>query len=172
MDEVRAYLQQRLPAYLVPAAFVELAALPLSANSKLDQQALPPPESSQFRQQRTYVAPRDSTEETLAAIWRQVIGLTRVGIFDNFFTVGGHSLLATRVVARVRSTFQVDVPLRAFFEAPTIAQLGTMILQKLAGQESDETLARLLSELEELPASAAAPPGGMDSRRAKEDARE
>jgi amino acid adenylation domain-containing protein len=172
MDEVRASLQQRLPDYLVPAAFVELAALPLSANSKLDLQALPPPESSQFRQERACVAPRNSTEETLAAIWRQVIGLRQVGVFDNFFTVGGHSLLATRVVARVRSAFQVDIPLRAFFEAPTIAHLGTTILQKLAGHASDETLARLLSELDDLPTPIAAPPGGPGESTAKEDARE
>jgi amino acid adenylation domain-containing protein len=153
--QVRAYVQQRLPAYMVPAAFVELAALPLTANTKLDQRALPAPDGEQVCQDQGYVAPRTSTEETLAAIWRQVLGLPRVGVFDNFFLVGGHSLLATRVVARVRNAFQVEVSLRTFFEAPTIAQLGTVLLMQQADQEHSDELARLLSELEHLPASAA-----------------
>jgi amino acid adenylation domain-containing protein len=153
--QVRAYVQQRLPAYMVPAAFVELAALPLSANTKLDLRALPAPEGVQVYQEQGYVAPRTSTEETLAAIWRQVLGLRQIGVFDNFFALGGHSLLATRVVARVRSAFQVEVSLRTFFEAPTIAQLGTVLLMQLADQEHNDELARLLSELEHLPASTA-----------------
>lgn len=155
VSELRNYLQQRLPDYMVPTAFVALEAFPLSPNNKIDRQALPSPNGVPVPSEATHVAPRNATEEKLAAIWTHVIGLKQVGIFDNFFEVGGHSLLATQVIARVRSLFQVDLPLRTLFEAPTIAQLGTAIIQKLAEQEESDILARLLTELEQLPESTA-----------------
>lgn len=154
VSTLRNYLQQRLPDYMVPSAVVFLEALPLTSNNKLDRQALPPPDGIIAASGTTYIAPRNTTEETLATIWTQVIGLKQVGIFDNFFEVGGHSLLATQVVARIRSTFRVELPLRTLFEGPTIAQLGTAILSRLAEQENSDLLAQMLAELEQLPENA------------------
>jgi len=152
---LRSYLQQRLPDYMIPSVFVFLEALPLTSNNKLDRQALPPPDGVVAASGTMSITPRNATEETLATIWTQVIGLKQVGIFDNFFEVGGHSLLATQVIARIRSAFQVELPLRTLFEEPTIAQLGTAILRKLAEQENSDLLAQMLAELEQLPENAA-----------------
>ncbi|MES2758519.1 MAG: non-ribosomal peptide synthase/polyketide synthase [Pseudomonadota bacterium] len=123
--DLRRHLQQSLPDYMVPAQFVMLDALPLSPNGKVDLKALPAPDGR--TQGRDYVAPRTAQEETLAAIWCEVLGLERVGVEDNFFELGGHSLLATRMVARIRDTFAVELPLRAVFEAATVATLADRI---------------------------------------------
>ena len=120
----------QLPAYLVPTAFVVLAALPLTPSGKVDRVALPLPE---WASDAAYVAPRTPVESELAGIWESVLGVERVGIADDFFTLGGHSLLATQAMSRVRKAFGVEVPLRAFFEAPTVAGLARVIATALAG---------------------------------------
>jgi natural product biosynthesis luciferase-like monooxygenase protein/amino acid adenylation domain-containing protein len=127
IQESRDFLSERLPAYMIPAAFVLLDALPLSPNGKLDRAALPAPDSARPDLGNAYVAPRSATERALADIWQQVLGRDLVGIHDNFFALGGHSLLATQVVARVRTVVQVELPLRALFEAPTVAGLSARI---------------------------------------------
>ncbi|MHB0878138.1 MAG: amino acid adenylation domain-containing protein [Anaerolineae bacterium] len=118
---LRRYLQERLPEYMTPAAFVPLEAMPLTASGKVDRRALPEPDWSQVVADDEYVAPRTPTEELLTGIWAQVLGLPRVGVYDSFFSLGGHSLLATQVVSRLRDVLGVDVPLRAIFEAPSVA---------------------------------------------------
>jgi amino acid adenylation domain-containing protein len=118
---LRTHAEARLPAYMVPSAFVVLEQLPLTPNGKLDRRALPAPE---FRAAAAYTAPRTPTEETLAAIWAEVLGIERVGVEDGFFELGGHSLLATRVVARAQAAFGVELPLRLVFEHPTVATLA------------------------------------------------
>src|SRR5262249_26029442 len=120
--------------YMMPAAFVLLDALPLTTNGKLDRRALPVPDSDRPELERAWVAPRTPVEEMLAALWAEVLGLDRVGIHDNFFALGGHSLLATRVVSRVRQACRVDLPLRALFEAPTIAGLAVTLVERLLVQ--------------------------------------
>ncbi len=133
--ELRDFLKSRLPDYMVPSAFVALAALPLTPNGKIDRRALPAPDRSRpfdFAQDRpelknTFVAPRNALETTLAAIWAQVLGLEQVGVHDNFFDLGGHSLLATQVISRVREARRVEVNLRTFFERPTVAGLAEVI---------------------------------------------
>ncbi|HJX28648.1 MAG TPA: amino acid adenylation domain-containing protein, partial [Thermoanaerobaculia bacterium] len=122
---LRQALQERLPDYMVPAAYVKLAELPLTLNGKLDRKALPDPETSGSVE--AWVAPSGPVEELLAGIWADVLGLDRVGGDDDFFALGGHSLLATRVVSRLREVIGVDLPLRDLFEAPRLADLAARI---------------------------------------------
>jgi len=145
---LRAFLQERLPEYMVPSAFMVLEALPLTSNAKVDRKALPAPEGARA-QEATYVAPRDQMEQELAALWSEVLGVERVGIHDDFLSLGGHSLLATRLVSRVRQAFQVELPLKDFFAAPTVAELSLRILEAMAQVPTDE-LASMMDELEQM----------------------
>ncbi|MEW5927424.1 MAG: non-ribosomal peptide synthase/polyketide synthase, partial [Gemmatimonadota bacterium] len=122
--ELRAHLRERLPEHMVPAAFVALDRLPLNANGKVDRGALPAAEAVHAPAK---AAPRTATEELLCAVWEEVTGTAEVGTGDDFFALGGHSLLATQVVSRVRRLFGVEVPLRALFEAPTVAGLAERV---------------------------------------------
>jgi amino acid adenylation domain-containing protein len=127
VDELRRQVSDRLPEYMVPAAVVFLAALPLSPNGKIDRKALPAPDASQIATKAEYVAPRTTVEETLARIWADLLGLERVGVHDDFFHLGGHSLLAGRVASRVREALRVDLPLITFFEGSTLGELAQAI---------------------------------------------
>src|SRR5580693_7112465 len=124
---LRAHAKTSLPDYMVPAAFVTVAELPLTLNGKLDRQKLPAPAGGEGIVQATYEAARSPTEEVLAGIWCEVLKLDRVGVHDNFFELGGHSLLATRVTARLREAFAVELALRAVFEAPTLQGLAAHV---------------------------------------------
>ncbi len=121
---VRSALAERLPAYMVPAAVVVLEALPLTVNGKLDKRALPAPE---YQDADRYRAPATLTEEILAGIYAQVLGVERVGVDDSFFDLGGDSLLAMRVIAAVNTGLDAGLAVRALFEAPTVAQLAPRI---------------------------------------------
>ena len=123
-DELRAYLKQQVPDYMVPQAVMILAKLPLNANGKIDRQALPEPEQAQAA--RAYVAPRTETERTIVAIWAEVLRRepNQISVDDNFFDLGGHSLLATQVISRVRKALNIELPLRTLFESPTVAALA------------------------------------------------
>ncbi|MGO7169639.1 phosphopantetheine-binding protein, partial [Rhizobium leguminosarum] len=120
--ELREHLRRSLPDYMVPSAFMTLEALPLTPNGKLDRRALPAPEIAV--DQIGYVAPRTPAEEVIAAIWAEVLRVEKVGIHDNFFELGGHSLLVTRIIARIRETLLLEIPLRSIFQAPSIAEFG------------------------------------------------
>jgi amino acid adenylation domain-containing protein len=126
-SELRSFLLDKLPDYMVPAAFVFLDFLPLNPNGKIDRRALPAPDTSDFIDVNSFVAPRNPTEEVLAAIWAQVLGFQRLGIHDNFFELGGHSLHATQVISRTRQAFNLEIPLQLLFETPTIADLARAI---------------------------------------------
>ncbi|WP_437755425.1 amino acid adenylation domain-containing protein [Sorangium sp. So ce1389] len=125
--ELRAHLQEKLPEYMIPSAFVALEAMPLTPNGKVDRRALPAPEQRAVDAGGDLAAPRTPVEEVLAGIWAHVLGLERVGAHDDFFRLGGHSLLAAQVLARLRSVFRIDLPLRALFEAPTLAGLAERV---------------------------------------------
>ena len=127
-EALRAALQAQLPDYMVPSAFVVLEAWPLTANAKLDRAALPAPKGGVASSAQAYVAPRTPIEEVLAAIWAEVLGIERVGALDNFFDLGGHSLMAMRLMAAIRDTLGIDLPLKTFFEAPTVAQMAQALL--------------------------------------------
>ena len=133
---LRSFLQSKLPAYMLPAAFVVLATLPLTANGKVDRLALPPPNLSVARE-TSPVAPTTSCEASLVEIWTQLLG-RKVGIHDNFFELGGHSLLATQLISRIRERFQVELPLRSVFETPTVAQLAPKIEALTGSQRREE----------------------------------
>ena len=124
-DALRAHLRGSVPEHMVPAAFVSLARLPLTPNGKLDRGALPAPDFAAAEDR--YAAPRTPAEEVLAGAWAEVLGLERVGVRDNFFELGGHSLLATRLVSRIRQLLGVELPLRALFEGPTVAEAAERV---------------------------------------------
>ena len=136
VEELRRYLSQKLPAYMVPSLYVELESLPLTPNGKVDRRALPEPDIGKVALETEYAGPRTGVEQVLVEIWADVLGVARVGIRDNFFDLGGHSLKATQVMARVAKTLQVELPLRKIFESPTIAELADQIEQ--AGSEARE----------------------------------
>ncbi|MDQ3563929.1 MAG: non-ribosomal peptide synthetase [Pseudomonadota bacterium] len=147
-EKLRAHLKARLPDYMLPSALVVLDALPLTPNGKLDRKALPRPASTRC-DAVAYAPPRTPTEETLAAIYADILRLDRVGIDDNFFELGGHSLFATQVIARVNKTLNVDIQLRALFESPTVARLSALIVQSQAEALSEEELTQLLAEAQD-----------------------
>src|SRR5689334_4591622 len=136
LRSLRGFLKERLPEYMVPSTFIFLDALPLTANGKIDRQALPAPTSARPESGETFVAPGTPAEEVLAGIWAELLNVEQVGIHDNFFELGGHSLLATQVVSRVRELFHVEIALRQVFETPTVAGLAQSIdlaLEKTSG---------------------------------------
>jgi amino acid adenylation domain-containing protein len=139
---LRSALLANLPDYMVPAHFVLLERMPLTVNGKVDRRALPAPERSSHTAQ--YEAPTSPVEQALAEIWAEVLGLERVGRQDNFFELGGHSLLATQLSSKIRIVFEVDVPLREFFELPTIAAsailIESLIMQEIENMSDDEAL--------------------------------
>jgi amino acid adenylation domain-containing protein len=128
-DALRGHLRESLPEYMVPAAFVVLDALPLTANGKLDRKALPAPELASAEE--TYVAPRTPVEEVLAEIWAEVLRLERVGVHDSFFDLGGHSLLVMRLLAKIQATFDLDISIRTVFSMPTLEAMAGEIERKI-----------------------------------------
>jgi amino acid adenylation domain-containing protein len=130
-NELRVFLKQKVPDYMVPSAFVVLDALPLTPNGKVDRKALPMPDQRQPDSDDGFIAPRTEVEEAIATVWRDVLRVERLGIHENFFDLGGHSLLATQVISRMRNLFQLDLPLRLLFEKPTIEELGLTIEETL-----------------------------------------
>ena len=127
VPQVREFVQQKLPNYMVPQAFVLLNALPLTPNGKVDRKALPTPDSAARNLSTGFAAPRNPIETQLVQVWGEVLGIERIGIKDNFFELGGHSLLATQVISRLSDIFSVELSLQNFLEYPTIASLAQNI---------------------------------------------
>ena len=129
VEELRAFLVDRLPQYMIPATFVELETLPLTANGKVDRRALLDAGSVDANTQTEWVAPRDEVELQLVEIWQELLETSPVGVRDSFFDLGGHSLVAVRLMSRVRSEFGPELPISALFEAPTIEALAPLLRQ-------------------------------------------
>jgi acyl carrier protein len=127
---VREFAAQRLPDYMVPALFVVLDELPLTPNGKIDSKALQASELTHLELQE-YIAPRNETEQALADIWTEILGVDRVGIHDSFFDLGGNSLSVIRLVGRVENTFDVRLELRLLFSKSTLAELADHVIQRV-----------------------------------------
>ena len=147
--QLREFLKEKLPEYMLPSSFVVLEELPLTANGKVDRNALPAPEQARPGLAAVYVAPRTAVEELLCGVFSEVLQVERVGVRDSFFELGGHSLLATQVASRVRGALQVELPLRRLFEAPTVEGLAA-ILEGEGERERVERTAELLLKLSDL----------------------
>ena len=143
VGELQRFLKEKLPTYMVPSAIVLLNALPLTPNGKLDRKALPPPEGRPREHDGSYVAPRTPLERVLAGIWCDVLKLTKIGIYDNFFDLGGHSLLAMQLMSRIRYVFEVDFPFRSLFESPTVGHMAASLLRPSATRLQLERRAEL-----------------------------
>ncbi|APF18147.1 amino acid adenylation domain protein [Caldithrix abyssi DSM 13497] len=147
---LREKLRQFLPEYMIPALFIRLEKIPLTPAGKINRHALPRPDFSRIRSSAPFVAPRTESEEKLARIVREILNIEQVGVFDNFFELGGHSMMATQVVSKIQEEFGVNLPLRTFFEYPTIDGIANQIAEAQLEQESPEELESLLAELEDL----------------------
>ncbi|MBD2726435.1 amino acid adenylation domain-containing protein [Nostoc sp. FACHB-892] len=148
ISEIRNFLKDKLPVYMIPSAFVQLDTLPLTPNGKIDRKALPAAVKSNLELEDSFVAPRTAVEEILARIWAKILRVEKVGIHDNFFEIGGHSLLVTQVISRIRETFRMELPLRSLFESPTVEKLAQTIIAKEAKPGITEKMAQVLKKLE------------------------
>ncbi|PMB52084.1 non-ribosomal peptide synthetase [Fischerella thermalis CCMEE 5201] len=128
-QEIRSFLQTKLPAYMIPSTFVLLASFPLTANGKMDRQALPIPEGTQPELTQTFTPPHNQVEELLITIWMELFQLQQISITDNFFALGGHSFLALQLISKINHKFQTNIPLSTLFHYPTVAELGNFLIQ-------------------------------------------
>jgi amino acid adenylation domain-containing protein len=127
MSDLRAYLSEHLPTYMIPSIFVVMEKLPLSPNGKIDRKLLPAPDQGRVEISGTFVAPRDPIEQMLTQIWSEILGVRKIGIHDNFFELGGHSLLAVRIVAEIERLVKRRLPLATFLQAPTVSALADVL---------------------------------------------
>ena len=153
INNLRCYLKQKLPQYMIPSAFVLLESLPLTPNGKIDRRSLREPDTNTAEFESNFADPRTPDEQLIAEIWAEVLGLERVGIHDNFFELGGHSLLATQAISRLREALQVELPLRSLFESPTVATLSENLSQYRAEQKLQAPAIKRASRQGELPLS-------------------
>ncbi|MDJ0730539.1 MAG: amino acid adenylation domain-containing protein [Crocosphaera sp.] len=133
-QELRSYLEHKLPDYMIPNTFIWLEKMPLTANGKIDRRGLPIPDLSRNESLETLVTPRNDIEGQLVAIWEDILGVQPIGIQDNFFELGGHSLISVRLFSQIEQTFSVKLPLSTLFKAPTIRQLAQELQEMTKGK--------------------------------------
>jgi hypothetical protein len=149
VSAIRREICKTLPPYMIPAAFAFLDALPLTATGKIDRRALPDPGSERPQLDVAFVAPRTPLEETLVAVWAQVLGIARIGVSDSFFDLGGDSLKAAQVTARVGAACGVSIELSCLFASPSVAGMALAVIQAQAAQLERGEIERLLAEVED-----------------------
>lgn len=147
--DIRSFLKERLPTEMIPAQLVQMDEIPLTSSGKIDHHRLPA--ASSVARQEVYTAPRSDLEQRLAGIWQQVLRLERVGVFDNFFDIGGHSLPAIQVISRISETFDIELPIRSFFNAPTIANVAEAVEDLLIEQIEQLSEADVRRQLSSMP---------------------
>ena len=147
--DLRAWVTARLPEFMVPAMFVELGVLPLTPNGKVDRQALPVP-TDVGDAEAALIAPRTEVEAVVVGVWTEVLGTHRIGVETNFVEVGGHSLNATRIVARMAKIFRTTIPLRRFFDAPTVAGVARTLVELETKPGQAELVARLYQRAKQM----------------------
>jgi acyl carrier protein len=145
--DVRAALKQRLPDFMVPSALVALEQMPLTPNGKIDRKQLPEPDPNLRAEERVYVAPRTKMEETIAGIWTELLGVDKVSVNDGFFELGGDSLLISRLVARIHTVFDVNLPIRSIFLAPTIKNIAAAVKAQRALKNDQSYVEDFLEDL-------------------------
>ena len=150
LTDVRRLLEEQLPEFMMPSAFIMLDALPLTPSGKIDRKALPRPDRVRPQRETAFVAARTPLEEDLVNIWRELLGIEQIGIHDKFFELGGHSLLLTRLASRIHRTFGVEVPLRVLFNTPTVVDMTTAIAARQVEHEDQTEADQLLAELKKL----------------------
>ncbi len=148
--QLRHYLKQQLPNYMIPQNFVLIETMPMTANGKINRLALPVPDFNRMAVTACFVTPRNAVETQIATIWCELLQVRAIGVHDDFFEWGGHSLLATRIVSHVNQRFGVEFPLRALFDRPTIAEMALLITRLQAQQLDPSTLEAIISDLEGL----------------------
>ena len=168
VSELRDFLKQKLPYYMVPQAFVFLDSLPLTPNGKVNRNALADADTPIANFNDAFVPPRNAIEEVLAGIWAKILGV-ELGIHDNFFDLGGHSLLATQVISRIRETFKVELPLRCLFESPSVAGLSQKLIAHEAKPGVTAKIAQIVKQLEGMSAEEAKQ--ALENRKAAKQVR-
>ena len=148
--ELRQFLKQKLPDYMIPSAYLFLDFFPLTPNGKINRNALPKIDALTFNLEENYVAPSTKIEATLVEIWSKILGKEQLGIHDNFFELGGHSLLATQLVSRIRDTFKIELSVRNLFESPTVAGLAMQIETIFWVKQSLDSSENVLTQREEM----------------------
>jgi amino acid adenylation domain-containing protein len=148
VEQLRRLCKEKLPPFMVPSAFVSLDAFPVTANGKLDRLALPAPDGARPARTSAYEPPQTPVEQTLASIWSEILGVSQIGLDDDFFDLGGHSLLAVKMLSGVYESFGSDLRLHAVFEHPTLRELAAAIGVELLGGADQDELSSLLSEVE------------------------
>ncbi|NEQ74591.1 MAG: amino acid adenylation domain-containing protein [Okeania sp. SIO2C9] len=149
-SSLRHFIYKHLPDYMIPAAFVLLDALPLNPNGKVDRKALPIPEFTRSELSNAFVAPRSPAEEVVAQMWSEVLGVEKIGINDNFFTLGGNSLNATGIFSQLRQVFDFEFPLMKLFQNPTVCGLVEAMAESGGGQEVIDEIARTFQAIDRL----------------------
>lgn len=148
VSELRRFLMAQFPDYMIPSAFIKRPSLPLTPNGRVDYSALPDLGGKRPALSTPFTAPKSSVEKKLAKIWAEVLAVEKVGAMDNFFDLGGNSLGASQVVSRVIQEFHLDLPVKALFDCPTVAQMAAVITTNQANRASDTELAQLLGEVD------------------------
>jgi amino acid adenylation domain-containing protein len=172
-NELQLALARLLPNHMIPTTFIAMDKLPLTGMGKVDRRSLPSPDIDRFKLKTPFVEPRTLREAILAKIWAEVLALDKVGIHDNFFELGGHSLAASRVISRVIQTFQLELPIKALFDAPTVAEMAAIITGNQSKRASEEALNRMLSEVEAMTEEETQKQlAGESARRSKRDGHE